>query len=417
MIMFTLLCRCPVRAEEVSLSLEEAVAIALRDNRDMLLKGEDVKKAKLKINEAQSILFPSLTFTGGWNDTVDYYPGGDIGETTTQFTVKQYLYRGGKTINTIKMYEDKVKVSQALLDKAKLDTVLSAQSAFYLLLLTNDFAELNSKILENARQHLDFVQARFQNGQASESELLAIKESLASVEQAYVASISQMESVQILLRNLLYLDNAVVIKPKGEFVYEPKEVAYDEAFLQAMQNRPEIKQYIAQEEADKKSIEIAKADNRPSIYASWDYYSSSITPATFAPSKGWHDFSVAAFTFSWPMFDGWATKAKVEQAIVDLKETQLTQEKAMRDIVRELKDAYLALKDAVSKVKATDAQITLYADNLAVLKERYRQGIASELDQGDAQLKYEISLFNQEQAIYDYLIARSALDKATGGVQ
>jgi len=46
-----------LRAEEVVLTLDEAVAIALRDNREVLLKAQELRKAKAKIAEAQAGLF------------------------------------------------------------------------------------------------------------------------------------------------------------------------------------------------------------------------------------------------------------------------------------------------------------------------------------------------------------------------
>ncbi len=404
---------CMLRAEEISLTLDEALAIALRDNRDILLKAEDLNKAKFKISEAKAGLLPTLNFTGGWTKTRGYY-AKDIAQTTTQTTLKQYLYKGGKTINTIRQNEYKWEVSQALLDKTKLETVLTVQKAFYTLLLAAEFANLNQGILENTRQHLEFLKARYQNGQASESDLLKIEESLAGVQQAYEASFNQVESSQILLRNLLFLDDEVQIKPQGEFNYEPKELAYDEAFLKAMQTRPEIRQYAAQQKADEKAIAIAKADNRPSIYASWDYYSRSHISAT--TTRSWNDYDVIGITFSWPIFDGWATQAKVEQAIVDLKETQLLKEKTVKDIALELKSSYLDLKNAIAQIKSIQAQVDLYKDTLSVAEEKYQSGIASSLDLNDISLGYEVALFNQKQASYDYLVAKARFEKAQGGI-
>jgi outer membrane protein TolC len=338
-----------IKAEEISLTLDEAISIALRDNRDVLLKTEDIKKAKEKISEAKAGLLPTLNFTGGWTDTRGYYTK-DLIQTTSQTTLKQYLYKGGKTVNTIEQDKYKFKVSQALLDKTKLETALNVQKAFYTLLLASEFANLNKNITENTKAHLDVIEARYLAGQACESDILKIKQSLSTVIEAYEASLNQAEAAHALLRNLLYLDEAVKINPASQFVYAAKTVAYDEGFLQAMKNRPEIGQYAAQEEADKKSIEIAKADNRPNIYASWDYYSRSHLSAT--ASRGWNDYNVIGLTFSWPIFDGWATKAKVEQAIIDLKETQLTKEKTIKDIALELKSAYLDLKNAIAKMKS-----------------------------------------------------------------
>jgi outer membrane protein TolC len=398
--------------EEISLTLDETIGFALRENRDILLKSEDVKKAKAKVVEAQAGLLPTLDLTGSWTNTQGYY-SKDLSQATTQTTVKQYLYKGGKTTNTIKQNKYKQEVSQALLDKSRLETVLSVKKAFYTLLLANEFADINKGIMENAQQHLESLLRRYQNGQASESDILKIKESLTTVEQVYEAALSQVESSQVLLGNLLYLDQNTRIKPKAEFSYTASEAAYDQAFLKAMHNRPEIRQYEAQVKADKKAITIAKADNRPSIYAAWDYYSRSHTVAT--TTRAWNDYNIVGITFSWPIFDGWATKAKVEQAVIDLKETQLLKEKTINDIALELKNAYLDLKDAISKINSNQAQVDLYQDTLTVIQEKYKRGIVSSLDLNDAELGFEIALFNKDQAIYDYIIAKARLEKATGG--
>ena len=401
--------------EEVVLTLEEAIGLALRDNRDILLGAEEVKKAKLKIAESRANLFPSVSLSGSWTDTRGYY-SKDTSQTNAGASAKLYLYRGGKTINTIKYNGFNLEVATALLDKAKLETLLQVEKAFHTLLLAREYNELNKDILENTRGYLEMTVARYAVGEASESDVLMIKESLSNVEGACEVSLNQVESGQALLSNLLFLAQDTEIKPEGEFAYKEKEVAYDEAFLLAMKNRPEIRQYSAQEEAAKKNVEIARADGRPSIYASWDYYSRSHTASTTGLNKNWNDYNTLGITFSWPIFDGWATKAKVEQAIISLKEARLSKEKNIKDIAAELKNAYLDLKNAIAKIKSAEVQVNLYKDTLSVVAAKYKEGIASSLDLDDAKVSYQVALFNQKEAIYDYIIAKASFDKATGGL-
>ena len=99
-----------------------------------------------------------------------------------------------------------------------------------------------------------------------------------------------------------------------------------------------------------------------------------------------------------------------------LKEAELAQEKTIKDIASELKDAYLDLDNAINKIKSTQAQVKLYKNTLSVIEEKYREGIASSLDLDDAKVSYQVSLFNQKEAIYDYVLARVSFDKATGGL-
>jgi len=401
-------------AEEITLTFSEVVAIGLRDNRDILLKAQDVEKAKLKISEAQSGIFPTLDYTGSWFYTTGLY-AKDISQSSSQITLKQYLYKGGAIINTIKYSDYKLKVEEALLDKNKLKIIFDLSRAYYTLFLSNAFVELNKAIFENSLEHLDYIKVRYQNGQASETDILQAQAALASVEQAYDSSKLQQESARILLNNLLFLDKDVLVVPKAEFKLNSKAIAFDQGFLKAMQTRPEIKQFEAQLKADKSAIEIVRAEGRPDIYASWDYYSRSHGVTTTLNTKNWNDYNVFGLTLSWPVFDGWQTKAKVEQALVDLKHTQLGKTKLIQDIALEVKNTYLALKNAIEQIKASQADILLFKNNFWTAKERYAQGLASSLDKNDAQLKYAISIFNQQQASYDYTIAKFNFDKATGG--
>lgn len=413
LIIFCLAVFCSVRAEEVVLTVDEAVVLALRNNRDVLLKAQDLQDAKEQIALARAELFPTLDFTAGHTYTRGLYRK-DLGQSTTQATLKQYLYKGGKTQNTIKQNEYELIVAEALFDEQKQETAYSAQEAFYALLLAGELLSLNKAILDNTRQHFDFLNARFNNGEASGTDLLEIKAAIENTNQAYESAVNQHAQAQEILRNLLYLDEKLVLKPSGGFELEPQEIAYDAAFLRALKLRPEIRQYEAQAQADKHAVEAAKADNRPNIYASWDYYSRSTTSLTFSPGKGWQDYNVIGLTFSWPIFDGWATAAKVRQALIDLKQTQLNREKAVKDIGLELKSAYLELKTALSGLKAYDTQLDFYRENLKNAQEKYTSGLASAVDLDDARLKLQVADFNKRKSAYEYIIAQARFYKAMG---
>jgi outer membrane protein TolC len=401
-------------AEEITLTFSEAVAIGLRDNRDILLKAQDLQKAKLKIAEAQAGIFPTLNYTGSWFYTTGLYTK-DISQRSSQITLKQYLYRGGKVINSLKYNDYKLEVAQSLLDKTKLEIIFNFSRAYYTLSLSNFFVELNKAILENSREHLDYINARYKNGQASETELLQAQVSLSSVAQADEVSQRQQESARALLNNLLSLDKDVLVVPSTEFKFSPKEIALDQGFLKAMQTRPEIRQFETQLKADKSAIEVQRAGNRPDIYASWDYYGRSHSVTTTTNTRNWNDYNVFGVTLSWPIFDGWKTKALVEQAIVDLKQTQLGKTKLFGDIALEVKNTYLSLRNSIDQIKVSRVDALLYKENLLTAEEKYSRGLISLLDRNDAHLKYAISVFNQQQAVYDYLIAKFNFDKATGG--
>ncbi len=402
-------------AQDLPISLEEAILVGLRDNRVILLKEEEIKKAKARVAESHADLFPTLTLAGTWSYTRGYY-SKDLAQTNSQISLKQYFYTGGRIFNTIKYNGYSFEVAKALLDKEKIETALKIKEAFYTLILAQDFASLNKLLLDNGREHLSYILEKQKFGEASDSVVLNSRASLSDLEKVYEISLSQVVSAKESLINLLYLDKDVNIVATGGILYEESEIALDQSLLKAIEERPEIKQYAAQVNADRSAIEIAKSGGRPTVYASWDYYSRSHAVTTTVNTQDWNDYNVLGATFSWPVFDGWKAKAKVEQAVFDLKKTQLLREKAIKDIILELKDAYLALKDAIAKIKSSQSELKMYADNLRVVNEKYKKGELSLLDKNDAGIKYAVAGFNQNQAAYDYILAKARFDKATGGI-
>jgi len=405
--------RASVFAEEIALTLDEAIVIALRDNRSIRLQAQDIERAKAQLENSKSDRWPTLTFSATEQHDKGYYPA-DISSTVTQTSIRQYLYKGGSIMNSIDKANYDLQAAKAATARTRNDIILAVTKTFCATLLAQEYARLNKAIADNTILHLTFIQARYEKGQASENDLLQLKNSLENVKAVHEESVNQITALEEILRNLLFLTNDVIIKARGTLAYEPRDLLYDEGFLQALATRPEIKEYEAKEKANIRSVEIAKADGRPSVYASWDYYSRSHILST--ASKNWNDNMVIGLTFSWPIFDGWGTKAKVDQAIADLKQTQILKEKLIKDIALELKNAYIALNDAVSKLRASEAQIAWYESSAATTAQQYNKGLTSQLDVADAMIGLDVARFNKIQATYDYLIAHANFVKATGGM-
>ncbi|MCM8800009.1 MAG: TolC family protein, partial [Candidatus Omnitrophica bacterium] len=378
-------------------------------------KTEELKKAKEILAQSYAAVFPNLNLTGGWQRTSGFY-NKNISSTNTQINLQQSLYQGGRIINTISINKDRIELSQTILDKTKLEIVSAVKRAFYTLMLSKKLIELNQRILENMQAHLEVIKKRYQYGETSRNDILNLETSLVSAQKAYEEALNQQEQAQAILRDLLFLDEGVIIKPVEEFFYEEKEIIYDKAFLEALSKRPEIRQYELEESIAKRNVELMRAENRPKIFTFWNYSSNSRATTVMGSNKGWQDYQNLGITVNWPVFDGWLTSHKVKEALIELKEVQILKGKIKKDIALELKKAYLSLKNAIAKLKKAESEIIFYKDNFLTLEEKYKKGEISLLDKEDAELKYKIALFNKEEAIYDYLVAKVDFDRATGGM-
>lgn len=404
-----------VEPETLSLSGNEAAALALRENRDILIGEEDIKKAKSVLAQARGGRMPSLNTLFNWSRTSALYMK-DISAASTQTTLSQPLYKGGRIVNTIRQSQQAIAVVEASLDAIRAETLYQTLKALYTLKLSGELAKLHLLEAENSRAHLAARTARYQAGEVSESEILAAGAGLRTAEHNAAASRNQREAAQALLAALLHIEQGVRLDADVDFIYDRRQYAYDEAFLQAMKQRPELRRADAQIAYSRTKTEIVRAETRPSVHASWDYYSRSRGSLSFSPSKGWQDYSVVGLTFSWPVFDGLQARAKLAQALVDVRQAELIKDKTAHNIAREVKEAWLAFDSAVAGIAAAESDCRVYEDNAAAAAKKYVAGIISALDRDDARFKYDIALFNRAQAVCDYIIAKMAMDKATGGV-
>jgi outer membrane protein TolC len=66
-------------------------------------------------------------------------------------------------------------------------------------------------------------------------------------------------------------------------------------------------------------------------------------------------------------------------------------------------------------VRASAAERQRYEYEAQQARRRQTQGVISALDVDDALLRLGVARFNEQQALYDYAVARVAMDKAMGG--
>src|SRR3990167_7852207 len=226
--------------EKIVLTLDEAIVIALRDNRDILLDEEKLSQAKHKIEESKRAFLPELTLGGTAADTRGLYRK-DIVSYSFTAGLKQYVYKGKKNLNTLKESRHKREAQEAVLENTRAQTVLKVKEAFYALLLAKDFSWLNNEIQENRQRYLDYLKERYLKGELPESEVKKAESRLSEADSLYEAARNQQELAGELLKGILYIEQNSHLDIEGGFEYQPRELAIDAAILEALSQRQEIR--------------------------------------------------------------------------------------------------------------------------------------------------------------------------------
>ena len=80
----------------------------------------------------------------------------------------------------------------------------------------------------------------------------------------------------------------------------------------------------------------------------------------------------------------------------------------------EVKRAFLGLTDALERLPAQKENMETAQENLRIAQERYALGLLSQLELKDAELSLTQAQTLYAKALFEYNVARAALNRAVG---
>ena len=177
----------------------------------------------------------------------------------------------------------------------------------------------------------------------------------------------------------------------------------------AIAARPEIRiaeETLRQREQNRKA---RAADQYPSLQAYGDYGDSGATP--FKYDRPTRTYGVR---LNVPIYDGGLTRARIDQAAVQLRQAELELGNTRGQIEEEVRLALISLRTAAEQVRAGDEQFNLAARELDLAKMRFLAGVADNTEIVSAQDALANARALQVQALAQHIAARLNLAAAAG---
>jgi len=189
---------------------------------------------------------------------------------------------------------------------------------------------------------------------------------------------------------------------------EPKRVNIDQAIATALKRCPELQQLDIQEQIGEKQVKVAKAGDKLMLSTFGNYTFNDIERQSFGTS-----WSVGV-AIRFPIFDGFATRAQVNQARVHLDQIQTNKEQLLDSIKLETKSAVFELEAAQNLIEAQGGIVEEAAEGLRIANVQHEAGRITSVELTDVELSHTQAQVNRLQAIHDYIIAVARLERAIG---
>ena len=404
------------QAQGKALTLNEAIKMALSNNKEILIAKEKVKEAEQALRIAKGGYFPNLgldvTYTHLSEVPSVSFMGtplemGKQDSYLSKLTLTQPLYTSGRLSLTWRQAELNCQRVKEDLVSCQNEVIFQVKEAFYSVILAQDVLKVTRQALKQAERHLKVVEELFRTGAVSRFDLLRSQVEVANLKPDLIRAENNLRLAKERLANLLCitLDST---KIEGELSFEPVDISLEEAIDRALRERSELKSLRLQREASEVSLSLARIWNLPSMSLVGNYQYEN----PFEGRDEWGSEWNINIVLSLSLFDGGIGKARIAQRKSQLAQVELSLQQLEEGIILEVKRNFWEMKALEEVIYAQRKNVEQAQEALSIAESRYANGTATNLEVLDAQLALTRARTNYVKALYDYNVAKAKLERA-----
>lgn len=406
----------PAAASVRTLTLEQAVSIALEKNLDIARAGEYAKYVQGKYLDERSAALPQLSLNGSFTALRDgglpEVTGGGITQydSAAGLSLTQPLFTWGKVGAAIRAAEIGLRTSGEQLRMARQAATRDVTAAFWNVLMAKELLRLANENLTQKGRHSEEAKKKFSAGVATDYDVLAAEVAVDNARPGVIRAENQVRLARERLRFHLAIDEEV----DASGVLEPVvslPVPFDDAMKSALANRPELKDSAYRVGIYSELINIAAADNKPRL--------------DLKGGAGWHQLEFSGIRndgpawnmglyLSFPFFDGMRTDGKVAQARSELATREIEKQQLLDSIRLEVRTALNDVREASEIFTALSGTVRQAERLLQMAEKGFELGVKIRLEVDDAQTSLLQAQINRAKAATDYLVARGNLEWTMG---
>ena len=419
-----------------AVSIKDAVVFALENKADAKRADLAIKKAEYKIDEAKAGALPQVSANAGlqYNPIIQEMALTTNGKNENGEPVKQTsIIKMGQPWNTnvgINVYQtifdqrvftglkaakstrEFYQINADLTDEQIIERVATA---YYQVFVQEEKLKTIDKSLENTTKVKNVIKSLVDNGLAKPIDLDRVIVQLNNISSSRQQLVNAVE----ISKNALKFYMGYPIKQEinlEEVTIEPNLLILEDEINTSM--RTEFKVLEKQKELLGFAKEAEKANLYPTVGLSGNYGLQGFGEQ-FITSKNymWSDLASIGLSVKVPIFTGGSTKAKINQAEIDLLdiEEQMNDTKLGLDL--EYQNAKSQIENTLKSVDIQRENVSLAEKVLSNTQSNYQHGLATLTEIIDSENALTDARNNYSNALLEYKIAEVALIKAKGDLK
>ena len=408
----------------LALSLEQAVALGLKQNLGGVLATDLVTDARGQRWQAMSELLPNVvTDTGFGVHQINTKAAFGLTIKGEPAVIGPFGYFDSRAYLTQSVFDwasiERTRASNAQL-KSAVSSSKDAREIVVLVIVSNYLLAIaDQSEVESATSQRDTAKVLSQQtsdqktaGLASAVDVLRSQVQLQSREQRLIVAQNNLAKEKLVLARSIGL-------PLGQPLEITTHVAYqeltasglDDAIQNAYKARADFQSQVNRIRSAELTRKAAFAERYPSVGAETDYGVSGVRPGS---SHGTVD---AAVTLRIPIFQGGRVHGDVLRADASLTGERQRLGDLKARIEQEVRDAYLDLEASQQEVSLEKSAVALATQNLEQSRDRFVSGVTDNIEVVQAQDALATANDAYIASVYSHGLAKISLARATGAAE
>ncbi len=390
----------------------EALARAYTTSPDL-----EAAQAELRATDEQAALArsgarPSLTATasaGVTRQDNSALPNDNYTSNAAQLQVSQPLFRGGRTLASIRQADSAIEAGRAALLSSEQKVLLSGAEAYLTVIRDEAVLKLNRNNEEVLERQLQATQDRFSVGDVTRTDVSQAEARKSRATAARVQAEGALTASRAAYQRVFgVMPEANLTPPKVQLALP---ASLDDTIAEAEKNNPELVAAKKSRDYADAALDNVKGERLPTIAAVGTMSQSHDLGGSNYDRQ---DTASAMLRMEWSLYDGGATSSRIRAAKQEVARRASLAGSADRGVVEAATQSWEQLQTATASRVSREAQVKAAQIALDGVREEERVGSRTVLDTLDAEqelLDARVALVTSQ---HDEILSRYQLLSAVG---
>ncbi len=412
--------------QKTPLSLEDAVAIALNQNFDILIGNKNLESAQVNNSWEAAGMFPSVVLGASQTNRLDNAKVVTTGDRDDllRLGIQPYVQVQWVLFNGFSVYINKDKLSlieqlsegnSVVIIENKLQAVVLA---YYKTLLNTEKLATIEKVKKLSFDRYEYLQSKKEFGTAVTYDVLQAKTAYLSDSANYLLQSLELKTSELNLNLLMGVDKSMNYELTSDFTASTEFYPFADLEAKMLSDNKTLHNQYINMEILQKDVELAKAIVWPtlSLSSGTDYISSrSQYLGSDAASSYSYDFYVN-FSLNFNLYNGGKTRRALAQAMIKDEIGQIQESQMKQVLSNGLFTIYEMYNIRKQLLDITNARLEAAQLNLDLSSEKFKNGSINSFNFRDVQIQYINAEFSRLESVYNLIDTHTELLRITGGI-